>query len=150
MALSGMRTALVARYTPTAADKALKKVQQQTYVRELWTFLASIIAFLALVRLLRWALSLAFPPRPVVNSTDASSDLEKKGSIDEVSQETYSGRISWRRLPVALASTFRVVMFRLNIPIGPGSVATPVELLFIFGYITAMFVWLLIDSKFYH
>jgi ferric-chelate reductase len=128
------------RFSPTKAQLALKAEQQAKYVKELWITIASVVAFLALIRVLRLLISfipLSGRPKPVAS---------EKASF-ETAQPGQTGRISWRRLPTAFASTFRVVAFRLNIPVGPGSVASVAELTFILGYIAIMLVLLLINSK---
>ena len=133
-------------YTPTAADKLLKQQQQRKYVKDLWIILASIVAFLTVIRTLRFIFSVAFPPRPAVVRADSTTDLEKKVSADKSSVPAQPDKISITRLPAAFASTFRIVAFRLNIPIGPGAVATVAELSFIFGYIALSFVLTMINS----
>lgn len=144
MAWPSFRPTLALReFEPTDADKALKAEQQAKYVKELWIFLASVVALLTLVRAVRCLLSVVFSSR----STLGSGSISEKDDSETV-QPGRSGRVSWRRLPTAFSTAFRVVAFRLNIPIGPGSVASVAELLFIFGYITAVFIWLLIDSTY--
>ncbi|EKM59392.1 uncharacterized protein PHACADRAFT_169942 [Phanerochaete carnosa HHB-10118-sp] len=132
-------SALAPRFTPTEADLALKAEEQREYVKDLWIFLASVVAFLTIVRALRLVLSLVIRPRSV-----ASLLSEKSGA--EVIQAGRNGKVSLRRLPAAFASAFRIVAFRLSLPIGPGSVASVAELTFIFGYIAVMLVILLINT----
>lgn len=116
----------------------MKAEQQAKYVKDVWILIASVVAFLTLIRTLRFVLS--FIPPTLKPISGEKSDIESV-------QSGRNGRISWRRLPAAFASVFRVVAFRLNIPVGPGSVSSVAELLFIFGYITTMLVLLLINSK---
>jgi len=73
------------------------------------------------------------------------SARQYKTSLENI-EPGRNGRASWRRLPDAIASAFRILAFRIHIPIGPGSVATVSELTFIFGYITVIFVLLLIKT----
>ncbi|KAJ3554162.1 hypothetical protein NM688_g3250 [Phlebia brevispora] len=136
---------LVFSFEPTDADIALKAKQNAKYVRDLWILIACVIGFLTVVRALRWLLfSVIFPARPVPSSEFTTQSEKTNG---EAVQSGASGRVSWRRLPSAFTSAFRVVAFRLNIPIGPGSVASVTELLFIFGYMAAIFAWLFIDTE---
>ena len=128
------------RFSPTKADIALKAEQQAKSVKDLWIFLASVMALLTFIRVLRLLVSLVLPHRYAKPVQVEKKDLE---TVDPGS----NGKVSWRRLPAAFSSAFRVVAFRLNIPIGPGSVASVAELLFILGYIVTMLICLLIDSK---
>ncbi|KAH9943327.1 ferric reductase NAD binding domain-containing protein [Epithele typhae] len=77
-------------FAPTPADIALKRVQQTQAVKELWIVIASVVGFLFVVRVLRYACSRLFGRRP-----------------------SNTGKVSWRRIPAAAAATFRIVAFRL-------------------------------------
>ncbi|THH02456.1 hypothetical protein EW026_g465 [Hermanssonia centrifuga] len=129
-------------FDPTTADKALKAEQQAKYVRDLWILLASVVAFLAFIRATRYLFSLLFPPR-----LPTSEVASPEKTTSETVEPGHNGKASWRRIPAAFASAFRVAAFRLNVPIGPGSVASVAELLFIFGYIAAIFVLLLVNTE---
>ena len=130
-------------FRPSPADRALKAHQQAEYVKQLWTFLASVVALLTLIRFIRLGLSILLKSR---SSLQPSSTLTEKPA-GESSVPGNTGRVSWRRFPYAVATAFRIVAFRLNIPIGPKAYATISELTFIFGYIIATFVWLFVDSE---
>ena len=140
MAPSFGAAALSLRSAPTEADLKLKAEQQRKYVKDLWIFLACVIAFLTVIRILRLFLAFVIRPR------SAKPTSSEKGSAETV-QAGRNGRVSFRRVPTALASAFRIVAFRLSIPVGPGSVASVAELLFIFGYIAVMLILLLINSR---
>lgn len=143
MAWTRSVSALAARsFSPTSKDIALKGEQQARAVRDLWIVLASVIGFLALVRFTRWGLSLLFKPTP---PSDASSTSEKVSP--ESVEPGRSGKSSWRHIPAAFAQAFRIVAFRVHIPVGPGSVASVSELTFILGYIGVMFAFLVMDCK---
>lgn len=133
-------SALAARFSPTKADIALKAKQDAMYVKDLWILLASVVALLTLVRTLRLALSWLPRRAPTTPAPSEKTDLESVES-------GRTGKISWRRVPAAVASTFRVVAFRIGIPVGFGSVTSVAELLFILGYIASMLVFVLIDSE---
>ena len=61
MAWSTARTTFFSReFTPTAADKAIKSTLQRKYVKELWILLASVVAFLTVVRVVRYTFFLIF------------------------------------------------------------------------------------------
>ncbi|EMD40636.1 hypothetical protein CERSUDRAFT_111219 [Gelatoporia subvermispora B] len=125
---------------PTAAQKAEKAHQQAEYVRDLWLIIASIIVFLALIRVTRFLLARLFKLSPSVKS-----DQSKKYSLETI-DPNQTRRASWRRVPSAIASAFRIVAFRCSIPIGPGAVASIAELTFILGYIIVMFVLLFTNT----
>lgn len=129
-------------FKPTAADRALKAQQQAKYVKQLWIFMASVLALLTLIRFIRLGLSLLFKPKP--SNQSSSTPIEKL--VEEPTVPGQTGKASWRKIPSATAAAFRIVAFRLNIPIGPRAYATVSELTFIFGYIIANFVWLFVDS----
>ncbi|KAI0068942.1 hypothetical protein BV25DRAFT_1817865 [Artomyces pyxidatus] len=134
----------LSRRTSSAADRLLKAEEQRKYVRELWIFLGSVIAALAFVRLCNIILSLTRTHKP---SPSSPKPMEvEKGSF-EPTENGAQRRISWRRLPIALATAFRTVAFRWTIPIGPRSVMSISELTFIIGYIVATFLWLLADTR---
>lgn len=133
-------SALTRRFSPTPADLALKAEEQRKYVKDLWIFLSCVVACLTAVRAARLLLAFAISPRPARSQSSEKVD-------PEMARTRNNGKISLRRLPAAFSSAFRVVAFRLNIPVGPGSVATVSELLFILGYIATMLVLLLIDTN---
>lgn len=128
------------RQRTTAADRAYRNKVQVAHVKQLWYFLASVLFFLTCVRVLRYTWSrLATHPKQS-NSTNEKVDEEKN-------LDTPSTRSSFQRFFAALASGFRILFFRISVPIGPGVIASISELTFTFAYIATMFVWLLTDSK---
>lgn len=126
------------------ADLTLKAKQQAQYVKDLWIFLASVVALLAVFRALRFLVSITFRPNPRPTRTQPEKGCE------EVLPDAQTRKFSFRRIPSAFTSTFKVIAFRTSIPIGPGAVASVTELLFIIGYIVAMLTSTFIDSKFLH
>lgn len=122
-----------------AQDRLIKAELQAKYVKELWFFLTAVIALLACFRAARYLVGLIIKPSLVQLSKDKN---------DPESIRSGNGRISIRRVPAAVAAAFRIVAFRWTIPIGPRSVASVSELVFIVGYILAIFIWLLVDSMF--
>lgn len=132
------------RAEPSAADRAVKAAQQAEFVRDLWLVIASVIGFLTIIRLLRLGLWYIRKPNQLQGAPSTPA-TEKTSPEDGRTGST--GKVSWRRIPAALASGFRIVAFRLSIPIGPGSVASIAELSFICGYIAVMFILLFNHSK---
>lgn len=114
----------------------MKAEEQAKYVKDMWITLASVVALLTFIRVVRFLVSL------VPSSKVTAADVEKQS----LGVAPPNGKIFWGRLPDAFFSAFRAVAFRLNIPIGPGSFATVAELLFILGYIAVMLILLLINS----
>ena len=146
MSWSSYASHLSARgYKPSAADKVLKNVQQKRAVKELWLLITAIIAFLFVIRLLRLVLSALFYSRPSTTEAAGSADSIEKLSLEDAVPGR-NGRASWRRIPAALASGFRVVAFRIQVPIGVG-VASLAELFFIWGYIAAMLSFTLTNCE---
>ncbi|KAF8592671.1 hypothetical protein K439DRAFT_1504455 [Ramaria rubella] len=121
-------------------DRLLKLAQQARYVKEVWWFLASVIAAMSLIHYGSILLKL-YQHRRQLN---ARSVEEKSG---EAAIPGGTGKICLRRLPNALISTFRIIFFRWTIPIGTHSVASVAELLFIAGYISGLLVWEFANSK---
>ncbi|KAI0650622.1 ferric reductase NAD binding domain-containing protein [Trametes meyenii] len=119
-------------FEPTAADKALKAMQQKKAIKELWLLIAGIVAFLLVIRVLRLAVTFLFRRRPA----PPSAEKDEKNA-PEVVFPGRAGKASWRRVPAAVASGFRVVAFRVPIPLGVGA-ASIAELFFILGYIATM------------
>ncbi|KAK7695500.1 hypothetical protein QCA50_000136 [Cerrena zonata] len=130
-------------FIPSASDRALKAQQQAEYVKELWIFLASIVALLTVIRFVRLGFSAVYRPRSSLQSRSTSNEK----STEEPAVPGQTGKLSWRRLPYAVATSFRIVAFRLNIRIGPRAYASVSELTFIFGYIIATFIWLFVDTQ---
>lgn len=130
------------RSSSTPEDRRIKALQQEEYVRDLWITLGSVLAFLIVVRIIWLLIGLVYPskakPRPSQTSEKSQGDV----------QPGRNGRISWRRAPIALVAMFRIIAFRLHIPIGPRLTASVSELAFISGYIAVIFALLFINSKF--
>ncbi|KAI0321845.1 FAD-binding domain-containing protein [Amylostereum chailletii] len=136
------------RRATSAADRALKAQQQRKYVRQLWLFLAAVVGFLAAIRLVT-ALSSARRPRslpPSPSSPSAPQDDKEKSSSHSLRPPLNRG-VSWRHLPRASLTAFRIVAFRLTVSIGFGPIGSVSELTFIIGYIVAIFIWLLVDTR---
>jgi ferric-chelate reductase len=120
--------------SPSYADILLKVEHQAKYVKELWLFLASIIALLTVVNVISKIVDGISPPKSQAKEQYASSSGH--------------GRFSLRRLPAAIASSFKIIAFRVTVPIGPSSVTSVTEIIFILGYIIALITWLFVDSTY--
>ncbi|RDB22637.1 putative ferric reductase transmembrane component [Hypsizygus marmoreus] len=129
---------LEARAT-TASDRLYRSQRQAEFVKEIWYFIACSIVLLACIRAVRFIYSRLGnnAPRPLHD--------EKKDT--EAHERLGNSTISVRRLPLALATAFRIIAFRWTIVIGPYNVASISEVTFIIGYMAAIFVWLLVDTR---
>ena len=127
-------------------DRLARKQIQFEHVKDLWIFLASLLAFLTVIRVLRLLFRLFTLSRRV----NYVEPLEPEKQDVESTTSTINIRINAPiyRVQSAIATTFRIVAFRWSIPIGPGSSASISELTFIFGYMAAMFLCLFLDSTF--
>lgn len=128
------------RASPTAADRAVRNAIQVAHVKQLWYFLACVLAFFTLVQVVRYAWSKLTPPPQQRTPINEKEDKEK----NITPQATYS---AFHRTLTAFSTGFRIAFFRWTIPIGPGAITSMTELTFIFSYIAANFIWLLVDSK---
>lgn len=129
--------------TPSTADRQLKALQQSKYVKEFWLFLAGVIALLTIIN--ATSRLLACLAKPKQHPVDAAYRDEKRSP--EAFTPGRTGRISLRRFPHALASAFKIVAFRVTVPIGPSSVASVTEVVFIVGYLAALLAFLWVDSE---
>ncbi|KDR83594.1 hypothetical protein GALMADRAFT_219415 [Galerina marginata CBS 339.88] len=131
---------IFARASPTAADRLIRNKVQIAHVQQLWYFLASVIAFFTIVHALRYSW---FKLAPLPEHRNLSA--KEKG--DEEKSSTRVATSASRRSLSALTTSFRIVFFRWSLPIGPGAISSIAELSFVFSYIAAMFVWLLVDTR---
>ncbi|KAI0774396.1 ferric reductase NAD binding domain-containing protein [Fomes fomentarius] len=133
-------------FEPTAADRALKVTQQKKSIKELWLLITAVIGFLFVIRILRLIVTSLFS-RYTLSTPDTAVSTEKaEKSYPEAVTPGRTGKASWRRLPATLASAFRVVAFRIQVPIGIGA-ASFAELFFICAYIATMLSLTLTNSE---
>ncbi|KAJ2930191.1 hypothetical protein H1R20_g6887, partial [Candolleomyces eurysporus] len=125
----------------TAADRALRSKKDHDAVRDIWLLLASVLAFFTVVNVVRKVYAKFSIGRSAVTEV-SGSDPEKS---ETVAQRQPGSRL--HRLCSALATAFRIVVFRLPVPIGPNAFASVSELTFIFVYIAANLLWLFIDTR---
>lgn len=55
--------------------------------------------------------------------------------------------VSWRRLPLAIDTAFKVVAFRWTVPYGLNYVLSLSEVFFTVGYLAALMIWTFIYSE---
>jgi hypothetical protein len=129
----------------TAADRAIRTQKDRKAVRDIWLFLASVIVFLTLVNVARKVAAWLHASRHI-GVRRSVVDAEKRGDLTPSQQRPATSTIS--RLLSSTTTAFRIVAFRVPIPIGLNALATVSELAFIFAYIAANFLWLFLDSEY--
>ncbi|CAA7259897.1 unnamed protein product [Cyclocybe aegerita] len=127
--------------TSTPADRVIRNRIQRERAKQLWYLLACVVALLTIIRFARYVWS-RWDKFPTVgqNPTKEKGD-EEKDARRPVSSSTF------QRAVAAFTTSFRITFFRLNVPIGPGSIASVSELTFILVYIAVMFVLLFVDTR---
>ena len=129
----------------SSADlRRARKQIQLAHVKQLWIFLASVIALFTVLRVSRFILRFILVSRSANRVELVVSEKEDLESTASTNMRPINSPIL--RLCAAVATGFRIVAFRWSLPIGSGSVASISELTFIFIYIAAMFLWLFLDS----
>ncbi|TFK43398.1 FAD-binding domain-containing protein [Crucibulum laeve] len=129
------------RATSAAADRLIRNKKQLEHVKQLWIFLACVLAFFTCVRALGFVISCVWKPSP----SNPIPDNEKKDL--EHGHTTRANTFSLRHLPLAVTTAFRIVAFRSSVPIGFNAIASISEVAFILIYIAIMLVWLLVDTR---
>jgi hypothetical protein len=134
---------LLTRSSIADLRRARKQIQL-AHAEQLWIFLASVIAFFTVLRVLPLILRFIVVSR---SSNRVELMVSEKKDLESTPSTTMR-RINSPilRLYAAVATGFRIVAFRWSLPIGPGSAASISELTFIFVYIAVMFLWLFLDS----
>ncbi|KAF8589882.1 hypothetical protein K439DRAFT_1404572 [Ramaria rubella] len=129
----------------TDPNKEIRSSRAQDYPRQIWIFLATLIGILALFRLREllvfWRRKRRGDPSHLCQISDQSIFHGKP-----VNQIT-SVKVSLNRVPPAITNAFRIIMYRINLPIGMGSVLNGAEVTVISGYIIAIFTWEFINCE---
>lgn len=135
---------ILARAAPvTSADRLARNQIQLAHVMQLWIFLGTVLVFFTLVNAIRYI------SQKLTTLPEHSNFSTKEKNDEELDKTPRTIPSPFQRSLSALRTGFRIVFLRWSVPIGLGSFASVTELTFIFVYIAAMFVWLLVDSKFY-
>ncbi|KAL5487797.1 FRP1_3 [Sanghuangporus weigelae] len=137
------RLRVFSRSSPSPAQLSEKAKLQEGYVDELWYLLTAVIGLLTIVHWSTRLYSFLRKPQRGQNNSNATN-IEK--TSPEASTPGQTGKASIRRLPQAFCSVFKIVAFRTTVPIGPSSVMSVTELVFITGYVIALLVWLWINT----
>ncbi|KAF8076261.1 FAD-binding domain-containing protein [Lyophyllum atratum] len=123
----------------TAADRAYRNERQAEYVKQIWYLIACTIACLSCIRALRFLCSRL--------TTHGADTVVKEKTDPEAAAISDKKTMSISRLPLAVVTTFRIVAFRWTIVIGSYDLASVSEVTFILGYMAAVFIWLLVDTR---
>ncbi len=130
--------ALYARAAPNP-DKPIRTGRNRAYPRQLWWFVTCFIALVALCQFVSWVMTKRAARRP---------SSQRRTPDSEGGATSGTRRISWRRLPLALLNTYRVVAFRWTLNIGQSFTLTFAELFIVCAYIVALYVWSFVSSEF--
>lgn len=123
----------------TPADRRIRDQKQQEKVVQLWIFIGCVLGFLTLINLFCTLQSYIRKRSPVAYpSQEARDDKEKLPSRTAPS--------FWMRSLAALATGYRILSFRLLVPISFGSHLLFSEIMFICLYLASLLIWLLVDS----
>lgn len=125
--------------TFVAVDRLSRLRTYHQKVVQLWIFLGCILGFLTLVNLL-CILRYYFRKR-----LPASSHQRKIG-FDEEKPAQSAPSCFWARFISMLVTTYRVVAFRVRIPVGFGGYLLLSETMFIGIYLASLLTLLLVDS----
>ncbi|KAF8526250.1 ferric reductase NAD binding domain-containing protein [Hysterangium stoloniferum] len=120
---------------PVDPNKILRVYRDHTYPREVWYSLSGFVGLLTVVYLIR-RLILWRAKRVVPVMT-----LDSKERGGEPSRSPSNASISSRHIPLSVANTLRIVLYRFTLPIGGGSSLTVAEIVTISGYIIMLFTW---------
>ena len=121
-------------------DKLLRVARNAAYPHQIWWFLASFIAFVAICQFLSWAVS---------KYSSGAATKEKKPADAETgaSPNPSTRRSSLRNIPTAFINAYRVVAFRWTLEIGQSYTLNLAEVLVTIVYIVALFTWEFINSE---
>ena len=128
---------------PSKAELELKAEQAARFVEDIWITLACLIGFVLLYR--------AFQSIVFLLSSPSSRNNQNNGENNEtrIHVQLPSRRTSWRNLPKAIATAFRILLFRTTLWIGPEAVVSLCEFSLFVGYVALMLLFVFIDSESY-
>lgn len=123
----------------SAADRLIRDKKQHEKVVQLWIFLGCVLGFLTL-------LNIFCTLHSYLGKRTSVSSRQQGTGIDKEKQASIANPTFWVRSSSALATTSRILSFRLLIPIGFGAHLLFSELAFICFYMASLLIWLLVDS----
>jgi len=145
--MSGILESRARNDASTAGARVIRNALQLKRAKETWYFVGAVIGFLTLVRIVRFLWLKASSP--------SSSEEEPSSPVspgDEKVLEQAAPRAKARSLPARLSSTiatvFRIVFFRISVPVLPGYLASISELSFTFVYFAVMIAFLFTESEY--
>ncbi|KAI0777451.1 iron reductase [Trametes elegans] len=136
MAASSVLPALLTRAAANP-DKPIRTARNSAYPHQLWWFITSFIALVALCNWASWAIARYSSKRRVSHGRTVGP---------EAGGSPLARCISWRRLPLAIVNAFRVVAFRWTLDIGDSLTVNSAELFVLAVYIIALFTWEFVNT----
>ena len=145
--MSGILESRARNDASTPDARVIRNALQLKRARESWYFVGAVIGFLALVRIVRFLWLKASPP-----SSEEEEPTSPVSPGDEKVLEQAAPRAKVQSLPVrlssAVATAFRIVFFRISVPVLPGYLASISELSFTFIYFAVMIILLFTESEY--
>ncbi|KAI0354098.1 hypothetical protein OH77DRAFT_1522024 [Trametes cingulata] len=124
------------RAPPLDPDRMLKTMRNEAYPRQLWWLIAGFVFLVATCQFLS-----------CVVSKCAWRTSETKQDVDSEARTNISRRrFSWRRLPLAIVNTYRVIAFRCTLDIGQSYTLNFAEVFVTCAYIAAIFTWEFVNT----
>ncbi|KAF8575567.1 hypothetical protein K439DRAFT_1398065 [Ramaria rubella] len=122
---------------PVDPNRAIRIQRATEYPKQIWLLFASFIGLLTLFHI--GALLLSWRHKRNAQSYRALPNEENFGN--EYARSSSNTKASFRRIPSALATAFRIVAYRMPFPSGGGHTLNVAEITISVGYIIALFTW---------
>ncbi|KIM25520.1 hypothetical protein M408DRAFT_315075 [Serendipita vermifera MAFF 305830] len=119
--------------------RAYQLWQRAEYPKQVWYFVGAGLGALVLCNLFYILRVRLRKGKLMENRHITTGDNEKHTGVGR-------GPASWRRLPLAIDSAFKIVAFRWTVPYGLNYVLSLSEVFFTVGYLTALMIWTFIYS----
>ena len=110
------------------------------YPKQTWYLLGSFIGLLFLVHI-GSSIGIWLRKRRIPPPDQDVKDEKGESTEEDPSSFSSNGAVSLRRIPISLVNTFRIVLFRISLRTGGGSVVNFAEISVAAGYIVALFTW---------
>ncbi|KAI0828500.1 iron reductase [Trametes gibbosa] len=119
-------------------NRAIRAGHNKEYPREVWWFVASFIALVALSRSLSWATSKLLSGR---RPTAAQKTKDAEAGVTPPAR-----RFSWRNVPLTVVNAYRVVAFRWTLQIGKSYTLNLAEVFITVAYVVGLFTWEFVNT----
>lgn len=127
---------------PVDPNKALRIARNIDYPNEIWYFVACLIALISLFHILSFLWSLG-RKAVLLSAGQASNGFSSEGARSP----KLTASVSLRRIPLAITSAFRIVVFRCSVALGSNFSTNLAESAIISAYLIAIITWEFIFSK---